>query len=316
MFGLGTKVRLVAVLLLVGVVGAELILKFGLGLGDPLLYIAHPTIEYLPRPGHYQRWGKQMFINRYSMRTREFPAQKQDPNEERVLCLGDSILFGGAQVDDGELATRLLESGLHARTGRPTLVANTSAGSWGPMNLEAFVAEFGLFDADVVVVVLNTQDPEDIPSYGPLDADHAATRPITALGEVIERRALPYFQALLSAAKTSPASPSDLAASLLKSERALESLVSRTQAAGARTAWVLHERRDELEKPLGDNALWLARVAERLGVPLVHTRDDLEPIVRQGTNPYRDELHLSPSGQGYLAQALSRAVTRAADAAP
>jgi hypothetical protein len=309
-------VLLLSSFLLVSVT-AELVLRFGLELGDPMLYVKHPTIEYLPHPGRYARWGKHIFINRYGMRTREFSERKQDPSELRVLCIGDSILFAGAQTDQGELATHILEGVLTQRLKRPTLVANVSAGSWGPANLSAYIDAYGIFDADIVIVALNTQDPEDIPTFGELDADHPPSRPFSALGEALERRALPLLLARL--ASTGPAAtpdPSQRQAHLVQSARALETIVNTARARGAAVAWVLHERQDELGVSAGPNAQWIAQTAERLHVPLVTTRSELEPALARGVAPYRDELHLTPDGQLYLAVALEHAVHAVLRATP
>ena len=129
-----------------------------LGLGDPPLWMADPEIEYLPQPAKsYLRFGKRISYNAYSMRSRDFPRTKVNPDELRVLVVGDSVINGGAQTDQQALATTLLENKLAESLDRPVLVANIAAGSWGPPNILAYLRRFGLFDADVVVIVLTAR---------------------------------------------------------------------------------------------------------------------------------------------------------------
>lgn len=45
---------------------------------------------------------------------------------------------------------------------------NISAGSWGPDNLAAYLNENGLFDAEVMIVVLSSHDAHDIMDFEPV----------------------------------------------------------------------------------------------------------------------------------------------------
>ncbi|HEX2973620.1 MAG TPA: hypothetical protein VHP11_14895, partial [Tepidisphaeraceae bacterium] len=137
----------------------EGIARFGLGLGDPPLSIADPQIEYLFKPSmSYRRFGRHISFNAYSMRSGPTTQKKTDPGEVRVLVVGDSVVYGGVQSDDSEIATTLLEPRLRDVLHRPVYVGNISAGSWGPPNMLAYARRFGWFDADVVVIVLSSDD--------------------------------------------------------------------------------------------------------------------------------------------------------------
>ncbi|PQV64995.1 hypothetical protein B1R32_1021 [Abditibacterium utsteinense] len=146
-FGIGLGI--VAVCLIAG----EVVARTKLGLGDPPIYVADPQIEYMIKPGVYHRFGNLVSFNRYSMRADEFPQHKVDKRELRVMVIGDSIVYGGAQLDQSQIAVSLLEKDLTAKLHRPVTVGNISAGSWGPPNQLAYVKRFGLFDADAVVIV-------------------------------------------------------------------------------------------------------------------------------------------------------------------
>src|SRR5450432_2448943 len=82
---------------------AELVARFGLGLGDPPLSMADPTMEYINQPSKtYHRFHHIIHYNTYSMRSGEVTPHKTDPSELRVLMIGDSVINGGAQTDDSE----------------------------------------------------------------------------------------------------------------------------------------------------------------------------------------------------------------------
>jgi len=115
---------------LVGLIAAgELFARFGLGLGDPPLSEAHPQIEYLFKLDQgARRFGNQVFINAYGMRSPDFAPEKA-PGELRVLVFGDSVLNGGNLSDQAELATSLLAELLGAVRDGPVSVATSRPGA-------------------------------------------------------------------------------------------------------------------------------------------------------------------------------------------
>ena len=77
--------------------------------------------------------------SRTDLRSRDFPPVKTEPGELRVLVVGDSIIHGGNAVDQGELATSLLERMAAEALARPVTVGNIAARSWGPPNCLAYL---------------------------------------------------------------------------------------------------------------------------------------------------------------------------------
>ena len=165
-------------LALVGELGARWIL----GLGDPPLTVRDPEIEYLFAPNQdVRRFGNRVVYNNVSMRSADrWSMAKERPEELRVLVLGDSVINGGALTDHARLATTIAQETLD-RPARPVRVGNVSAGSWGPENLLAYVERFGLFDADLAVVVLSTHDLRDVRTFpddlGPTSRWRGRSRP-------------------------------------------------------------------------------------------------------------------------------------------
>jgi hypothetical protein len=145
---------------------AEAILRASWGFGTPILYEWDRRFEYRMVPNQaIRRFGKRIEANGLGLRGREFSVTRSDPDELRVLVVGDSVINGGSHVDQSNLATVLLERTLTERFGRPVLVINASANSWGPPNQVEFIKAYGTFDADIVIVVASSHDLVDVPVH-------------------------------------------------------------------------------------------------------------------------------------------------------
>ena len=99
-------------------------------------------------------------------------------------------------MDQAALLTARLETRLVEALERPATVGNISAGSWGPGNLLAYVKTFGLFDADILVLVLSSHDHTDHPTFEPVvgvERRMPDRTPLFALSEVTHRFLPIYF---------------------------------------------------------------------------------------------------------------------------
>ena len=138
---------------------AEIGLRLTRGLGNPVLYVADERIGYLLAPNQkLRRFGNSIEINQYSMRTKAIEPQKAE-NTQRILFVGDSVVYGTARMDRGQTLTALVEQKLQQSTpDREVEVLNAAANSWSPRSELAYLQRFGLFDADILVLVINTDD--------------------------------------------------------------------------------------------------------------------------------------------------------------
>lgn len=185
-----------ALLILVGLVGVvlllEVILRSLFGFGRPLLYIADPQIGYLLAPNQEtRRFGNRIQINQYSMRSPQVNVTRPEQTL-RVLLLGDSIANGGWWTDQNDTISVLLQKTLHSNPThfQTTEVLNASANSWGPRNELAYLKKFGSFDAQVIVLLINTDDLFAIaPTSLPVghDRNYPDRKPPFALAEVMNR---------------------------------------------------------------------------------------------------------------------------------
>ncbi len=160
------------------------------GFGNPLIYIADEKIGYLLAPNQRtRRYGNQIEINQYSMRSE---AIEQTPSSStlRVLLLGDSITNGGWWTDQNNTISSLIQRSLisekYSKYSK-IQVLNASANSWGPRNELAYLEKFGSFQAQVVVLLINTDDlfataPTSLPVGR--DRNYPVRKPPFALVEV------------------------------------------------------------------------------------------------------------------------------------
>lgn len=197
-----SRVVFFCILAIAAILGGEVFARFALGLGTPPLSVTHPTIEYMFKPNQdVFRFGNRVLINSYGMRSSDFALRKPSQNEFRIMVFGDSVLNGGAQTDQTDLATTVVSQRLHKELARPVVVGNISAGSWGPGNWLAYVREYGFFDADAIVLVASSHDAADNPTFAPLNLNtHPVTAPYSALVEGVTRYLPRYFPNLLPAA--------------------------------------------------------------------------------------------------------------------
>ncbi|MEC4814220.1 MAG: SGNH/GDSL hydrolase family protein [Scytonema sp. PMC 1069.18] len=175
------------------IVMIEVGLRWRFGFGNPLLYTADEQIGYLLIPNQQtRRFGNHIRINEYSMRSD--PIQKTpSPFTLRVLLVGDSIVNGGWWTDQENTISSLIQRSLtSAGVGNfeNVEVLNASANSWGPRNELAYLQKFGTFNAQAIVLIINTDDLfATAPTCLPVgrDRNYPNRKPVLALVEVLNR---------------------------------------------------------------------------------------------------------------------------------
>lgn len=136
----------------------EFVLRYIFGLCDVILYQESDRYEYIAKPNQDRyAFFSHIKYNSYSQRSEE-----PDSTRKIVLGLGDSVLFGGQQIDQDDIATTLFSK----ETGVQML--NISAGSWGPDNCVEYIREKGLFGASAIVLVCSSHDAYDRMSFIPV----------------------------------------------------------------------------------------------------------------------------------------------------
>lgn len=306
------RVLVWAVCLLVGgLVATELGARFVLGLGDPPLYRLDPEIEYEHVPSRsHTRFGNSFRVNAHSMRSDDFPERKSTPDEVRVMVLGDSIVNGGARIDQADLATEKLRELLKADLGRPVVVGNMSAGSWGPMNELAFVKRHGTFDADVLLIVLNSRDDADVPGLEVIGPQWPTRAPTLAIEELATNYAVRALSRLRgSAAAAPPRSAGQRDMDRASSKAAFLALVELARSRGIRVGVIQHASRSELDKGFEPGHATIGAWALEAGVRVWQLAGAVRGVPGGADAAYlpRDDAHLSAAGQRALAEVLREA---------
>lgn len=298
------------------VVATESFARYRLGLGDPPLSMSDLDTAYLFRANQTcRRFGNLIHYNAYSMRSDDFPARKSRRDEFRVMVIGDSVINGGAQTDQSQLCTSILQKELSQKLNRPVVVGNISAGGWGPLNEWPYIRKHGLFDADVVVIVLSSHDASSpfptraIAGADPSFPDH---KPWCATWEAITRYLPKYLPALGKAGSNEGFSEGvDDPKVVDQCIASIRSMLHTAKSVEAKVYVALHWTQKELAKAR-ETRNWqpkghaiLAAAAQEAGAVVV----DLYECEATGKpTTYRDDIHLSAEGQKLLAGTLKDAV--------
>jgi hypothetical protein len=297
-----------ATALAVGCVVVEGVARWGLGLGQPPLTAVHPRIEYLFAPNQdVYRFGNHFVTNAWGMRSRSFPAKKLNPDELRVLIFGDSVVNGGSLTDQEELATAIVERRLAEQLDRPVLVANISAGSWGPGNWLAFANEYGFFDADYIILVSNSGDDVDCPTFQPLDPNtHPFAAPWCAASELFSRYVPRYLPAVFAPLPT-VAPPIDEAEALRQGLNDMKEFLEMAQSQTTNVFVIQYLDRSEIaDATTAPGFAHINKLCGKLKIPVDSTRRFFLP--NDVNQSFRDDIHPTADGQRKLADAIVESV--------
>ena len=280
------KVLLISVGAIVGVLlMVEVSLRLLFGLGHRPLYIADPDIGYLLSPNqNLRRFGKRMLINQYSMRSEKIEKHRE-PKTLRILLIGDSIANGAWWTDQQGTISALMTKTLEKIVSQNVEVLNASANSWAPRNQLAYLQKFGTFEAQIIILLMNTDDffgtaPTSL--VVGKEQNYPDRQPTSAIGEIFERlfyrpQPIPGMSAVVK-------EKGDRVGFNLQREVTTEPRDYEKRARQRLQAWVKEN-----------------------GVGFL----DFLPIFQQQANPealYRDHIHLSPGGNQLVSERISQLI--------
>jgi hypothetical protein len=295
---------LVALLLLMGT--TECALRFGLGLGNPVLITKDAACAYTLKPDQdVVRFFALTHINHFGMRSNEVPAT-HETGGLRLMFVGDSITYGTTRVDQQQIFTELLHHDLPRILHRPVEVLNASAGGWAPENELAFLESRGIFQSDIVLLVLNdgdlTQPPSTIAAVGD---DLPQTRPATAIGELYSRYLKPRFQHALGKSDAGDSIVPDSSTIIRGNLKNLDTINTLVVSHGARLIIVFIPFRKDIPDASSMSEAALETWSDSRGV----SRFDLT----SAEMPYSskeisldDGTHFNAKGNNVIAQAIER----------
>jgi hypothetical protein len=286
--------------MLVALAVSEVTLRVLVGLGDPPLLIPDGEIGYVNRPGQYSRFGNDIEYNSFSMRCE--PVASKAPGELRILVCGDSIVHGTARVSQADLATAIAQRRVAGILKRRVSVLNISACGWSPRNVLAYLTRYGVFNADLAILVFNGEDL--LETVGPTGRVYPTAAPLFALQEVLQIGAIRWCDRSREASLIQRSS----------SVPSIEAIIALIQGKQMDVEVVFHPTAAEaLEE--GENR-WcelLAECASGLSVKCVSLRDYYLEGFRGGATPWMaDGVHLTARGQAILGEALVREILQQA----
>lgn len=280
----------------------ELTLRILFGFGDPLLYLGDAEIGYLLAPNQsVKRFGNRIEINEYSMRSPKFTPK---PSTKRVLMIGDSIINGGWWTDQKDTVSELI-----ARSNNHLEVLNASANSWSPRNELAYLKRFGTFHADVIVLVINTDDLFGTPPTAlrvGRDRNYPDRKPPSAIWEVLDRYLLPAPK-LPAELKQIQSEGGDRVGINLDAIRQIRNIANQNSAKFVLTLTPLLR---ELTTGSRDYEITARqRLTEMTQTEQIQFLDFLS--IFQSSDPqtlYRDHIHLSSTGNQILSERIAQAI--------
>jgi hypothetical protein len=148
----GPKVLLLVCSVVIGLAFAESAARLT-GWGDVVLFVPNQSWGFLMKPSQVvYTYGLPVRINSLGLRGPEV-AEPKPRGTTRIVFVGDSVVYGGGRIAEEQLFVRRVE--LRARSvGLSVEAINLSAPAWSPQNWWGYIQKNGLFNANMVVLVL------------------------------------------------------------------------------------------------------------------------------------------------------------------
>lgn len=292
-------------------VSAEVGARVGLGLGDPLLYETGPDYSYRVAPDQdLQRFGNRVFYNGEGLRSGPIDPQPSS-GTTRILCIGDSITYGGAQTDQTETYPYQLQSILNRQDSQKFQVLNASAGGWGIANVEGYLRQEGIYHSQIVVLELGSHDlfqpkaSSDLVGHSVSFPDH---KPLLALQEGIVRYFIPRFLPGLTAPEPNlQAAPTQQ--DLERNLASLESIAELVKARRAKLIILLVEQPQGLEPQTALATLSKKKLAHKAKDLNLLYANSKQAFDQAGSHElFRDGLHPNSQGNSVMARVVAKQI--------
>jgi hypothetical protein len=251
------------------VAAAELSLRFVLGLGNPVIIAPDPACAYLFKPNqNAYRFFCHTRINAYGMRADPVPPAK-DPVKLRIMFIGDSVTYGTSHIDQSKIFSEIVHRDLPSVVHRPVEVLNASVSAWAIDNELAYARSRGIFQSDVVLLVLNSGDlSQPRAEIGDVGEDTTLHHPSSALGELWSRYFEPRFFHIAPSKDAGDAAARNADATIRANLAELETFEALVTGQHARFAVVFIPFRNEIPEPSAQSEATLRRWTAAQHVPL------------------------------------------------
>lgn len=273
-------------------------ISYFLGFGQAPLVVLDNEIEYYLKPQmSYKRFGNDIIVNRYSMRSVDFDLDEKPPF---YAVIGDSVVYGEHTLDQTQTLAFLLNKQLKEQLQDESIVVGSiAASSWGPANMLAYYERFGPFIGNTVFLVLSSHDRSDIPFMTRRLTPYRVEEPISALfdflqsaGERIEDKVRGDFIEL----------PFKKRLSL--SEASLENLLEILKRDYTKVVMVFHATRKEAMSGSSKGETYYKIIAKKHNLEFFSTMHFYKELYSEGVRPHGDNIHLTWQGNKRLSQKL------------
>jgi len=276
------------------------------GFGSTLVY-ERTDYGYRVAPSQaITRLGKATYYNDLGLRNSGASALPAE-NALRILCIGDSITYGGTQTDQSLTFPYQLQKLLSSsRSDRTIEVLNASAGGWATENEEGWINSHGVLGANWVVLQVATHDLFQERSGSEIVGTHPSfpdRQPQFALQDVVTRYALPLIGQLSHDPGVDIAHRS--VADVHRVLRSIERINTKVRLSRAKLAVLFVEQPTGIE-PTDNLTLWAKQQLfiqlSKLEIPVIRPAQAIEQA--GGARLFRDGLHPNAEGNQILARSL------------
>lgn len=288
----------------------EISARYVLGLGDPPLYEASPIYGYRAKPNQdVRRFGNRIFYNAQGLRSEPI-ATLPKPGTIRVLCIGDSITFGGVQVDQAQTYPYQLQTILNQNATNFEVI-NASTGGWAIENESAYLRHEGIYLSKIVVLELGSHDLFQPKSPSELvgTVNFPNRKPILALEEGFFRYLIPKVAVNLPFFQEPNLQANPTKKDLERNLGSFLRIASYVKSQQAQLIVILVEQPEEFE-PKSTLANYskelLAQKTRELNIPYKNLRQDFR--LSGGSKLFRDGIHPNSEGNKVMALAVAELI--------
>lgn len=300
-----TLIGVLVLVIVVGSIAANGIAQ-RLGFGDIPLVIIDRDIEYYLVPNRtYRRFGNDVAINRYGMRSDDFDRTALSKADHYAL-LGDSVVYGNHHIDQNATIAARLQNALRERTQHPRVVVSAiAASSWGPRNLLEYYRRLGPFPGQTAIVIVSTHDMVDVPHVDQDVIPYRLSTPssplhdaLTSVAERVQRRFAPVR----------PGPSFEDRRRLV--DDALDELLTVLKVDFAEVWLLFHPTRDEVTHGDASGQGHFQTRAGTIGVRFESLTALYGKAYARGAKIHEDEIHLSAEGAAVLAAHIDATIAR------
>jgi lysophospholipase L1-like esterase len=283
------------------VIGAAELTARYIGFGEPPLVMRDDKIEYYLAPSRsYTRFGHDIRVNRYSMRSDDVDMATVDYRFS-FSVLGDSVVYGN-RLDQADTLPAQLQKLLTAKgKDQKPLVNSIAASSWGPENLLEFYKRFGPFPGHTAWIVQSTADMVDVTNLVNKVVPYRTASPHGALHDL----ALSTWRSVALHVLPDKADPVKYEDKRHRADIALHALITALKVDYARVILVFHATRDEAIAGKADGLAHYRAFAKDEAINFISTMELYAHAYKSNVPPHYDDIHLNKDGARVLSERLA-----------